>query len=148
MLRGSVSAPASARRSASFGLLAAASESSVAKWVGALETAGALRVVEEDGFRVLRAVPGVELPSFGGGSAGSTGPADVALVERLRRWRLDRSRQDAVPAYVILHDSTLEEVAASRPGTLLELGTVKGFGPTKLERYGLDVLDVVAAAQT
>ena len=70
MLRGSVSAPASARRSSSFGLLAAASESTVTKWVTALETAGALRVVEDDGFRVLHAVPGVELPAFGGGGAG------------------------------------------------------------------------------
>ena len=71
MLRGSVSAPTSARRSSSFGLLAAASESSVTKWVSALETAGALRVVEEDGFRVLRAVPGVSLPAFGNALGGS-----------------------------------------------------------------------------
>ena len=46
---------------------------------------------------------------------------------------------------MILHDSTLEEVATARPATLLELGAVKGFGQTKLERYGDDVLAIVAA---
>ena len=142
MLRGSVTAPASARRSPSFGLLAAASEATVTKWVRTLETAGALLVVEEDGFRVLRAVPGAALPKLGGGPVGD---ADPTLVAELRRWRLARAQQDAVPAYVVLHDSTLEEVASTRPTSLLELGAVKGFGPTKLERYGEDVLAVVAA---
>ena len=142
MLRGSVTAPASARRSPSFGLLAAASEATVTKWVRALEDVGALRVVEEDGYRVLRGVPGVALPKLG---SGPVGDADPVLAAELRRWRLERAQRDAVPAYVIFNDKTLEEVASTRPSSLGELGSVKGFGPTKLERYGEDVLAVVAA---
>ena len=64
MLRGSVKAPPSARRSPAFGALAAASESEVTRWVRALEAAGALVEVESDGFKVLHARPGVTLPSF------------------------------------------------------------------------------------
>ena len=65
---------------------------------------------------------------------------DETLVTRLRSWRLERSQADAVPAYVVLHDATLRELAALRPQTMDELAGVKGFGPVKLERYGDDLL--------
>ncbi len=144
MLRGSVSAPKSARRSTSYGILAAASEAEVKRWVKALETAGALLELEtEDGFRVLRAVPGTPLPALG---PRRTGPVDDDVVERLRAWRRARSHADGVPAYVVLHDATLRDVAATKPTTLGELAAVKGLGPAKVERYGSDILEVVAAA--
>ena len=50
-----------------------------------------------------------------------------------------------MPAFVVLHDATLRDLAATRPANLHELAAVKGFGPAKLERYGDDVLAVVAA---
>ena len=145
MLRGSMSAPRSAQRSPHFGLLAAASQADVKRWIQLLELAGALESFEsEDGFRLLRAVPGAELPRIG--SASSAGPADEGLFERLRAWRLERAREDEVPAYVVLHDATLRELASVKPANERDLATVKGFGPTKLERYGDDVLAVIAAA--
>ena len=62
MLRGSVSAPPSARASLAFGILEAASDAEVKRWLKALEAAGALVEVEtDDGYRVLHAVPGVAL---------------------------------------------------------------------------------------
>ncbi len=51
-----------------------------------------------------------------------------------------------MPAYVVLHDATLRDLAAARPASLHELAAVKGFGPTKIERYGDDVLALVAAS--
>ena len=145
MLRGSMSAPRSAQRSPRFGLLAAASQADVKRWIQLLEVAGALEAFEsDDGFRLLRAVPGAELPRIAVASA--AGPADEGLFERLRAWRLERARLDEVPAYVVLHDATLRELAAARPGSEGELAAVKGFGTAKLERYGSDVLAVIAAA--
>jgi superfamily II DNA helicase RecQ len=47
---------------------------------------------------------------------------------------------------VILHDSTLTDLAASRPATLGELAGIRGVGPAKLERYGEELLAVVATA--
>ncbi len=145
MLRGSVKAPPSARRSPAFGALAAASESEVTRWVRALEAAGALVEVESDGFRVLHARPGVVLPSLGTRAAS---PADAqaaaSLVTELRAWRSRRAREDGVPAYVVLHDATLDELAARRPGTSAELAGVKGLGPAKLDRYGDELLAVLA----
>jgi len=144
MLRGSVSAPPTARASLAFGVLAAASDAEVKRWIKALEAAGALVEVEtSDGFRVLNAVPGAALPSL---RPKGSGPVDDSVVERLRSWRRERSLEDGVPAYVVLHDATLRDLAATRPTSLHELAAVKGFGPTKIERYGDDILAVVAAA--
>ena len=91
MLRGSVSAPPSARASLAFGVLEAASDAEVKRWIKALEAAGALVEVETtDGFRVLNAVPDADLPSLGPKSAG---PVDDSVVERLRSWRRERSQR-------------------------------------------------------
>jgi ATP-dependent DNA helicase RecQ len=68
---------------------------------------------------------------------------DSALAERLRRWRLEVARQDGVPAYVVLHDRTLNELAARSPRTKAELADVSGIGPGKLDRYGEDLLRLV-----
>ena len=145
MLRGSMSAPRSAQRSPHFGLLASATQAEVKRWIQLLETAGALEAFEsEDGFRLLRALPGATVPRIGSPSAAA--PADEGLFERLRAWRLERARVDEVPAYVVLHDATLRELASAKPMSELDLAAVKGFGPTKLERYGEDVLAVIAAA--
>jgi superfamily II DNA helicase RecQ len=46
---------------------------------------------------------------------------------------------------VIFPDTTLRELAATRPGTMHELAAVKGFGPARIERYGDDVLALLSA---
>ncbi len=67
-----------------------------------------------------------------------------AGFEPLKAWRLRRAKADDVPAYVVFHNSTLEEIAGRRPRSLAELGSVPGVGPAKLERYGEEVLAVLA----
>jgi ATP-dependent DNA helicase RecQ len=145
MLRGSMSAPRSAQRSSHFGVLAAASQADIKRWIQLLEVSGALESFEsEDGFRLLHAHRGVALPRIG--SPAAAGPADEGLFERLRAWRLERARADEVPAFVVLHDATLRELATAKPASEEDLAAVKGFGPTKLERYADDVLAVIAAS--
>jgi ATP-dependent DNA helicase RecQ len=144
-LRGSLKAPPSARRSAAYRMLAAASDADVRRWVRAVETSGALTEhTTPDGFRVLHVDTSVRPPRIAT-SHNVDVDVDEDLVTRLRSWRLERSQEDAVPAYVVLHDATLRELAALRPQTLDELAGVKGFGPVKLERYGNDLLSVLAA---
>jgi DNA helicase II / ATP-dependent DNA helicase PcrA len=70
--------------------------------------------------------------------------ADDPTVKALKAWRLERARKDDVPAFVVFHDSTLEEIARSRPKELWQLAKVSGVGPTKLERYGDEVLATLA----
>ena len=66
------------------------------------------------------------------------------VLERLKEWRKSRARADGVPAYVIFHDKTLEEIADLLPKDWADLAAISGVGPTKLERYGDEVLAVVA----
>jgi DNA helicase II / ATP-dependent DNA helicase PcrA len=73
----------------------------------------------------------------------SAAEADPALAEALRDWRRDRARRDDVPAFVVCNDRTLIAIAASRPSTPEDLLGVHGFGPTKVERYGEEVLALV-----
>jgi DNA helicase II / ATP-dependent DNA helicase PcrA len=70
---------------------------------------------------------------------------DDPLYAALKRWRLERATADDLPAYVVFHNSTLADIAGRRPSDLSELAAVPGVGPTKLDRYGGDVLRVVAA---
>jgi len=67
------------------------------------------------------------------------------VFDTLKAWRLERSKADDVPAYVVFSNATLEEIAARQPSTLAELASVSGVGPAKLERYGEEVLRVLAA---
>ena len=70
---------------------------------------------------------------------------DRALFDALRAWRKEQAALQHVPPYVIFHDRTLLEVAAAKPGTLVELGLAGGVGQGKLDRYGEAVLKVVQA---
>ena len=65
------------------------------------------------------------------------------IYDELRQWRLETARTQGVPAYVILHDKTLRELALSRPGSHRELLDVVGVGEAKAERYGADILRLV-----
>ena len=68
---------------------------------------------------------------------------NAPLFEALKAWRRERAGAEGVPPYVVAHDSVLAAVAEARPATLAELGSIKGFGPKKLEKYGEDILAVV-----
>jgi len=70
--------------------------------------------------------------------------ADNALLDRLKAWRLTESRTQSVPAFVILHDKTLAEIARLRPQDLVALRDISGIGANKLERYGPALVGIVA----
>ena len=65
----------------------------------------------------------------------------------LRAWRRAEAARQAVPPYVIFHDRTLVEIAATRPTGLAALSKVGGVGQGKLDRYGEAVLALVKAAE-
>ncbi len=82
-----------------------------------------------------------------GGRAARPEPADGAEAARrtsLTEWRLTRSKADGHPAYVVLDNATLDAIAAANPSSLAALGRIKGIGPAKLDRYGADILGVLA----
>jgi ATP-dependent DNA helicase RecQ len=70
---------------------------------------------------------------------------DVDLVTVLRGWRSEVAKTRGVPAYVVLHDATLDGIAAARPTTLGQLRGIPGIGEKKLEHYGDELLALVKA---
>lgn len=72
--------------------------------------------------------------------------ADPQLVEALRAWRTERAGADRVPAYVVLTDLTLLAIAERRPADAAALRAIRGIGASKLEKYGAEILDLVAAS--
>jgi DNA helicase-2/ATP-dependent DNA helicase PcrA len=68
------------------------------------------------------------------------------LLAALKEWRTQRARRDAVPPYVVAHDSTLAAIAERRPQSMTQLRRVKGMGPLKLDSYGEEILEIVTAA--
>jgi ATP-dependent DNA helicase RecQ len=92
--------------------------------------------------RPPRAAPEPLLGATGAGSDGADG-VDRALFERLKRWRGEQARRQQVPAYVVLHNSHLEEIAARKPQSTHELGSIKGIGLRRAARYGDELLALV-----
>lgn len=72
-----------------------------------------------------------------------TGSTHPELVQALIDWRREKYQKDNVPAYIILHQKTLLAIADLTPTTKEELLTVKGFGKSKCDRYGDEILEVV-----
>jgi ATP-dependent DNA helicase RecQ len=69
---------------------------------------------------------------------------DPALREYLREWRRAAAKQQGVPAFVVMHDSALDEVCRNRPGSILELLGIPGFGEYKAALYGPRIFEALA----
>ncbi|WP_436771521.1 DNA helicase RecQ [Yinghuangia sp. YIM S09857] len=107
---------------------------------------------------MLRREPERAARSRSSGSSGSSGggkakggkavvdlPEEaVPVFERLRAWRAATAKEQGVPAYVVFHDATLREIAASGPATLVDLAAIGGVGENKLNKYGQQILDTLA----
>ena len=72
-----------------------------------------------------------------------TGSLHPELIQALIDWRREKYQKDNVPAYIILHQKTLLAIADLAPTTREELLTVKGFGKSKCDKYGDEILEVV-----
>jgi DNA helicase-2/ATP-dependent DNA helicase PcrA len=70
--------------------------------------------------------------------------ADPELVAALEDWRTAAARAAGVPRHLVLHDATLAAVAEARPRDHQALLALPGVGPVKADRYGGDLLSVVA----
>jgi ATP-dependent DNA helicase RecQ len=62
------------------------------------------------------------------------------LRDHLREWRRGISKELGMPAFIVMHDSTLDELCKVRPTTLAQLRRVSGFGDRKVEKYGSQIL--------
>ena len=88
--------------------------------------------------------------SGGGGGGKPAMPAGLdeaaqGRYQALRNWRAQVARAHNLPAYVVFHDAVLADMARIAPSTLGELGQISGVGAKKLQAYGQEILDTLAA---
>ena len=69
---------------------------------------------------------------------------DPELHEYLREWRRRIAKERGVAAFVVLHDTSLQEICRRQPSSLVEIRQIHGFGERKTETYGQSVLDALA----
>ncbi len=74
-------------------------------------------------------------------------PMDSGLMDHMREWRRTVAKRSAVPAYVIMHDSTLEEICCRQPSSVNELLGVSGIGIRRAELYAGEIFSALAAYQ-
>ena len=154
------------------GLLATHAKGEVQMYIEQLVAAGALqRHLSEGGFETLRfgelgnAVMKAEAPitlarPMGSGTVrqerqrkSSKRSAEVVILdadekelfEKLRAVRLEISREDSIPPYMVFNDATLREMAKRKPSTDGEMLSIKGVGQAKLEAFGRAFLDALNA---
>jgi ATP-dependent DNA helicase RecQ len=68
---------------------------------------------------------------------------DRELNEFLREWRRNTAKENGIPAFVVLHDSALEDLCLVEPSNLQELRRVSGFGDKKVQMYGKQILEAI-----
>jgi ATP-dependent DNA helicase RecQ len=68
---------------------------------------------------------------------------DPDLREYLRQWRRSIAKEKGFSAFVIMHDTTLEELCRRQPSSLEELRRVPGFGAVKTQTYGPQVIEAI-----
>ena len=76
--------------------------------------------------------------------AATDAPLDTNLRDALRKWRRETAQQQSMPAFVILHDTTVDALARVKPRSLDSLRRIPGIGEKKAERYGAAILELIA----
>jgi ATP-dependent DNA helicase RecQ len=171
LLTGSVESRVRADRSAAFGALAGLTRSKVEGLIDRLVAEGYLDRDLDHEFKIITltergaqatvddfasfapaAKPASTARTAGKASLPPVDESDLTdadrdLLDRLFAWRREKASAEAVPPYVIAHNSTLRNLAVTRPTTSAMLGSVPGFGSIRVERYGPELLRLIASAR-
>jgi ATP-dependent DNA helicase RecQ len=65
------------------------------------------------------------------------------LREYLRMWRRDVAKKQGIPAFTVMHDTSLEELCRVMPQSLAAIRGIHGFGERKTEAYGREILEAI-----
>jgi len=74
----------------------------------------------------------------------SVNAGDAELREYLREWRKLTANERKVPAFIVMHDTSLDALCQKPPRTLDDIASTSGFGEKKTASYGQAILDAVA----
>ena len=69
--------------------------------------------------------------------------ATEKLLKVLKAWRKMKYEELHLPAFMIMHQKVLVQIAEEKPSTKEELMQISGFGKRKWEKYGKEILDII-----
>ena len=70
-------------------------------------------------------------------------PQAIELFGRLKKWRLEVSRQAGVPPFAVFTDQTLRDISVAMPKNTTQLRVIRGIGDVKVQRFAAPVLAIV-----
>ena len=68
------------------------------------------------------------------------------IYNKLKDWRADKAREAQLPAFIIFHNTHLMSIARHKPCTLDDLENVNGIGKRKVEKFGIEIIEVLENA--
>lgn len=68
---------------------------------------------------------------------------DDDIRNDLKEYRLSKSKEEEIKAYMVFNNETMEELIANKPKNIKELENIKGFGPVKIQKYGEDLINII-----
>ena len=71
----------------------------------------------------------------------------IPIFDALRKWRAERAKQDGVPPYVICTNQEFADMVVGCPDSVAGLAKIHGFGKARIEKYGKELLAVLATKQ-
>lgn len=72
---------------------------------------------------------------------------DKSLLAKLKKWRTEKCSQSKLPAYIILHNKTADELAKIQPTAYENLDKIMGIGQKFKEKYGSEIIDLIVNHQ-
>ncbi len=67
----------------------------------------------------------------------------IDLYKILRRWRVRKAKELSIPAYCILSNAALKNIAEMKPENFMDLLEIHGLGKITVKKYGEDILRLV-----
>jgi ATP-dependent DNA helicase RecQ len=97
-------------------------------------------------FAAAQTVPAVQ-PIAGKAAPSGSGDVHPELREFLREWRREIAGEQNIAPFIVMHDTTLDDLCRQRPKSMRELLLVFGIGEHKAEKYGAQILDALKRFQ-
>jgi ATP-dependent DNA helicase RecQ len=72
----------------------------------------------------------------------------LICFDSLKAWRKQKAKELDTPAFIVFSDKTLRHLTLARPTSLAELKNIYGIGDEKVERYGAELLALLASMES
>lgn len=62
----------------------------------------------------------------------------------IKQWRNEKAKELNLPVYLVLPQKAIHELSANLPRTPSQLKAIKGFGDKKVQKFGVEILEIIS----